>query len=419
MTPKWCWPHSLSSILNRVQLFLTEANKASVPISSTIVNEFGEACKQAFIKQFSEKRETEFRPRMSSIGKPLCQLQMEKMGAKAETPAYNSKMRFILGDLIEALAVAIIKSSGIKIDSMQEKVTHAFKNDAINGTYDVEIMGKIWDIKSASPYSFQYKFGEEAGYESLAKNDSFGYLAQGYLYSKATGKDFGGWIVINKSTGEWSVLETPINNEAEANKILEQVEKDLRALNSDAPFKRLFEDIEETFNKKPTGNRILGKECTFCAYKKACWENLEYLPQQQSKAINPKYIGTLKLITGEKNMTTVRSRKAKGRRLQNWVRDTLLKIFSNNGFLDENDIKCAVMGETGADIKLSNTAKRIIPYSFECKNKETFKGIYDIIDQAKSNSDKRETPIGIIKMNKQQPLAILDAEHFLKMIGKL
>ena len=123
---------------------------------------------------------------MSSIGRPLCQLQMEKMGAKAETPAYNSKMRFILGDLIEALAVAILKSSGIKIDSMQEKVTHAFKNDAINGTYDVEIMGKIWDIKSAAPYSFQYKFGEDAGYSSLAKNDSFGYLAQGYLYSKAT-----------------------------------------------------------------------------------------------------------------------------------------------------------------------------------------------------------------------------------------
>ena len=75
----------------------------------------------------------------------------------------------------------------------------------------------------------------------------------------------------------------------EANKILEQVEKDLHILNSDAPFKRLFEDEEETFNKKPTGNRVLGRECTFCAYKKTCWENLEYLPQQQSKAINPKY----------------------------------------------------------------------------------------------------------------------------------
>ena len=39
--------------------------------------------------------------------------------------------------------------------------------------------------------------------------------------------------------------------------------------------------------------------------------------------------------------------------------------------------------------------------------------------KAKSNSDKRETPIGIIKMNKQQPLAIIDAEYLLKMIGKI
>ena len=40
-------------------------------------------------------------------------------------------------------------------------------------------------------------------------------------------------------------------------------------------------------------------------------------------------------------MTTVRSRKAKGRRLQNWVRDTLLSIFKT---LDDNDISCAIMG---------------------------------------------------------------------------
>ena len=136
----------MSSILNRVQLFLTEANKASVPISSTIINEFGESCKEAFIKQFVEERETEFKPRMSTIGRPLCQLQMEKNGAEAETPPYNSKMRFIFGDLIEALAVAILKSSGIKIDNFQKKVKYVFGDDEINGTYDVKIMDKIWDI---------------------------------------------------------------------------------------------------------------------------------------------------------------------------------------------------------------------------------------------------------------------------------
>ena len=82
-----------------MQLFLTEANKASVPISSTIINEFGEACKDAFKKQFTEERETKFKPRMSSIGKPLCQLQMEKSGAKPETPSYKSKMKFLFGKM--------------------------------------------------------------------------------------------------------------------------------------------------------------------------------------------------------------------------------------------------------------------------------------------------------------------------------
>ena len=112
-------------------------------------------------------------------------------------------------------------------------------------------------------------------------------------------------------------------------------------------------------------------------------------------------------------MTTVRSRKAKGRRLQNWVRDTLLSIFKT---LDDNDISCAIMGETGEDIKLSNPAKKLIPYSFECKNKETFKGIYDIMQQATSNCKKNQVPLGVIKMNNFEPLTIVNARHFFDLM---
>jgi hypothetical protein len=254
-----------------------------------VINEFGEACKQAFVKQFVEEREKEFRPRMSSIGKPLCQLQMEKSGAVAETPPYNAKMRFIFGDLIEALAVAILKSSGVKIDDFQKKVKYVLGKDEIKGTYDVKIMDKIWDIKSASPYSFQYKFGEAGGFDAMLKDDPFGYVSQGYLYAGADDKDFGGWIAINKSTGEWSVVETPINDSHHKQKALDQAKENLHALNTNAPFKRKFEDVEEFFNRKSTGNRVLAKECTFCAYKKPCWKNLQYLPQIESKAMNPKY----------------------------------------------------------------------------------------------------------------------------------
>ena len=281
----------MSSILNRVQMFLTEANKASVDISSTIVNEFGEACKQAFKKQFTDTRENKFRIRMSSIGRPLCQLQMEKSGAEAEPMPYNAKMRNLFGDLIEASAVAIMKAAGIRIEDLQKEVKLKLGKQTIKGTYDVKIQNKIWDIKSASPYSFDHKFGEDGGFDAILKQDTFGYVSQGYLYSNAEKTDFGGWIAINKSTGEWSIAETPLSDSKYSKNAIELAQKNIEALESNAPFKRLFKDEEEFFNKKATGNRTLGVECRFCAYKKPCWgKNLQYLPQQQSKALNPKWV---------------------------------------------------------------------------------------------------------------------------------
>ena len=108
-----------------------------------------------------------------------------------------------------------------------------------------------------------------------------------------------------------------------------------------------------------------------------------------------------------------RSRKAKGRRLQNWVRDELLSLFTT---LSDDDIYCSIMGESGADVKFSPNAQKVLPYSIECKNKETFKGIYDIIKQAQSNAKKNQVPLGVIKMNNFEPLAILDARFLFKLM---
>ena len=103
------------------------------------------------------------------------------------------------------------------------------------------------------------------------------------------------------------------------------------------------------------------------------------------------------------------SAKAKGRRLQDWVRDLL---HTNTGF-DGDDIRSAIMGETGADVKLTKRATKKFPYSIECKNQEVFKGIYKMYSQATSHEDKLE-PLLIIKMNGKKPLVILDAEYFIK-----
>ena len=272
-------------------MFLTEASKTSVKISDDIIEEFGEACKEAFKKQFTEKRKKKFTYRMSNIGKPLCQLKMEKNGVEGDSIPYNAKMRHLFGDLIEASAVAIMKSAGVQIEDTQKKVSHNFNGDKINGTLDVKIDGKVWDIKSASPYAFESKFGENGGFDAVIKEDSFGYATQGYLYGEADKASFGGWIVVNKSTGEWCVTETPLEDTEHKERALSTAKTNIKKLKNNEPFERCFEDKEEHFYKKPTGNRVLGFVCSYCSYKRKCWgDNLQYLPQQQSQGKNPKWL---------------------------------------------------------------------------------------------------------------------------------
>ena len=51
-------------------------------------------------------------------------------------------------------------------------------------------------------------------------------------------------------------------------------------------FKRNFEDIEETFYKKPTGNRKLAMNCTYCGYRYKCWPGLRFERNPKSKSAN-------------------------------------------------------------------------------------------------------------------------------------
>jgi len=281
----------MTDILSKVQLYLDKVAKEPVKISDKMVEEFGEACKSALRKQFSEERRKEFKPRMSNIGRPLCQLQMEAQNVKGEGQPYNVKMRNTFGDLIEALAVFVLKSAGVDIEDEQKNVKYKFNGSSIEGRLDVKIDKKVWDIKSASPYSFEKKFGTAGGFEEVVKDDAFGYVSQGYLYSESEKLPFGGWIVINKSTGEWTVCKTPLVDDQYRVKALQDAKENLKALKDKVPFKRCFNDIEETYRTKKTGNRTLGTICSFCPYKLPCWgSKLQLLQQQQSQGKNPKWV---------------------------------------------------------------------------------------------------------------------------------
>ena len=107
-----------------------------------------------------------------------------------------------------------------------------------------------------------------------------------------------------------------------------------------------------------------------------------------------------------------RSAKAKGRRLQNKIRDLLLEEFKE---LEPDDIRTAIMGETGEDIKLSTAARRKIHYSFECKNQEKI-NIWESLNQAEENSGDYP-PVLIFKRNRSKTYVTLELDEFLKLIN--
>jgi len=83
------------------------------------------------------------------------------------------------------------------------------------------------------------------------------------------------------------------------------------------------------------------------------------------------------------------SAKAKGRKLQQWTRDQILDVYNH---LEEDDVRSTSMGASGSDVQLS---------PLECNNR--------------GNTQ----PLVIVKENRRKPLAVVDAEHFFELLGKL
>jgi len=103
------------------------------------------------------------------------------------------------------------------------------------------------------------------------------------------------------------------------------------------------------------------------------------------------------------------SAKAKGRRLQQWFRQLLVKELE----LNPDDVESRSMGAGGEDLMFSSQARKVFPYSVECKNQESL-NVWKAYEQAQSNSGVYQ-PLLVIKKNRKQPLIVVDAEYFIEL----
>ena len=107
------------------------------------------------------------------------------------------------------------------------------------------------------------------------------------------------------------------------------------------------------------------------------------------------------------------SAKAKGRKLQKWMRELLIEKLD----IHPEDIESRSMGAGGEDLIMARAAREKFPLSVECKNQEKV-NVWESYKQAEDNSKDYE-PVVVINRNNSKPLVLVDAEYFVSMFKKL
>ena len=101
------------------------------------------------------------------------------------------------------------------------------------------------------------------------------------------------------------------------------------------------------------------------------------------------------------------SAKAKGRKLQQWVRNRLIEELE----IHPEDIESRSMGAGGEDLIMARAARQKFPFSLECKNVEKL-NVWDAYEQACANAGEYE-PLVVMKKNNKKPLVVIDADAFI------
>ena len=228
----------------------------SLDVSEEVLDEFGNSMKEA-LRHWANPtpRDTETL-RMSNIGKPLRQLWYDLKSEGEETQPLEPHLfiRFLYGHILEEVMLFLVKLAGHKVTDEQKEV----KVSGVHGHMDCKIDGEVIDIKTASSFAFRkFKNG------TLVEDDPFGYLAQLSAYETAEKTKAGGFLVLNKESGEITLHRPSFFDKPNARNKIREVKK---AIKLDNPPALCYNPVPEG----KAGNMKLPRGCTYCRHKNEC-----------------------------------------------------------------------------------------------------------------------------------------------------
>jgi len=194
--------------------------------------------------------------RMSNIGKPTRQLWYDLKSENESTESLPAPVfiKFLYGHLLEEIVLFLVKLSGHEVTNEQKEITVS----GIKGHMDCVIDGEVVDIKTASGFAFK-KFKDG----TLAENDIFGYMAQLAGYEAAEGTSNGGFLALNKESGELALYKPDNFDKPNIKKKIRDVKA---AVKLDKPPNLCYNPIPDG----KSGNMQLPRECVYCRHKFEC-----------------------------------------------------------------------------------------------------------------------------------------------------
>ena len=250
---------TIDTLIEDIHTLLETGINTSTVQNRDKIRDFAMEISRSVSRQLGEgKREKMTSLRMSQIGKPDRQLWYELKSPVEPAPIDGqTKLKFIMGDILEALLILLTDLSGHKVTEQQKEV----EIDGVKGHKDCRIDGTVVDIKSASSYAFK-KFKEG----TLHTDDPFGYIAQISGYAEADKDEEAAFFAIDKSSGEMAVMKVEPIRMINAKQRIGKVKN---FISSDIPPARCYPDEEDG----KSGNRKLAIGCVYCPFKEDCWKD--------------------------------------------------------------------------------------------------------------------------------------------------
>jgi hypothetical protein len=234
---------------------INKLNDGPLDISENLIEEFGESIKDVIRSWSVPQQRDGFALRMSNIGKPMRQLWFDKNSKINNNKILPSTfIKFLYGHLLEELVLLLTKMSGHEVTDQQKEI----EVSGIKGHMDCKIDGEVVDIKSASGFSFS-KFSKGL----LSDEDPFGYIAQLAAYEHAEGTNNGGFLAINKETGELAFYQPEELDKPNVKLRIKDLKHKLDLVN---PPELCYDPIPEG----KSGNMRIAKNCVYCPHKFEC-----------------------------------------------------------------------------------------------------------------------------------------------------